>query len=205
MTYFGNQLIAVNTTTGVGSLIGPLSTPMSPLRPGVGRQQPLHVRLDRRRSRRINTATGATQATFNIGLRPGALLGQGGLAFQNGSVGFLTSALDPSTLTNANDLYRFDIGTGKSTLIAHTAVALEAIAFNAGGVLYGLGKADGLGGDGNLYTINTANGTMTLVGNVGVPIGSPTGGLWFGANGTLYATLDDALLPSTPRPAWPPR
>jgi hypothetical protein len=138
--------------------------------------------------RQLNTTTAATQATYSIGLSPGALLGQGGLAFQSSTVGFLTSALDPSTFNTVNDLYSFNIATGKSTLIAHTSDTLEALAFNAYGVLYGLGKDDG-----NLYTINTTTGAMSLVGNVGVSVFGDTGGLSFSSNGTLYATINDAL------------
>jgi len=108
-------------------------------------------------------------ATINIGLAPGALAGQGGLAFQSSTAGFLTSALDPTTSNPFNSLYRFDISTGKSTLLTGTTDTLEALAFGAGGTLYGLGK-----GDGTLYTVNTNSGALTLVGNVGFGVGSPT-------------------------------
>jgi outer membrane protein assembly factor BamB len=87
-----------------------------------------------------------------------------------------------------NDLYRFDLSTGTSKLIAHTADTIEALAFGPGGTLYALGKLDG-----NLYTIDPTTGSMMLIGNVGISIGSPTGGLGFSPDGTLFATLDDKL------------
>ena len=139
----------------------------------------------------LDLATGATLATYSIGIGP--VLGQGGLAFQSSNVGFLTSALDPTTLDPVNDLYRFDLSTGTSVLLGHTADTLEALAFSSAGTLYGLGKLDG-----NLYTIDPTNGSMTLVGNVGISVGSPTGGLTFGPDGTLYATLDDKLYTLNP-------
>jgi hypothetical protein len=188
VTFFGDQLITIDTTTGLGSVVGNLSTPMSPFGLAFGGGNLYSFDSTNDVITQISTATGGTQSTYNIGLTPGQLLGQGGLAFQNATVGFLTSALDPSTFNTVNDLYMFNIATGKSTLIAHTADTLEALAFSSTGVLYGLGKNDG-----DLYTVNTTTGAMALVGNVGVSIGSPTGGLAFAPNGTLYATLDDAL------------
>ncbi len=186
VTFLGNQLITIDTTTGAGTLVGPLSTPISPfgLSDVGGKLYTFDSNADV--IRQLNPSTGGTLASFNIGVGP--VLGQGGLAFQNSTVGFLTSALDPTTLAPVNNLFRFDISTGMSTLVAHTADTLEALAFAPGGTLYGLGKNDG-----NLFTIDTTTGAMMLVGNVGVTVGSPTGGLAFGPDGSLFATLDDVL------------
>lgn len=186
VTFLKNELIAVDTTTGVGSLVGPLTGNVAPF--GLANSGNRIFTFDSTADviRQINTATGGTLATFNVGIGP--VLGQGGLAFQNANVGFLTSALDPVTLNPANDLYRFDIAAGTSALVGHTAPTLEALAFSPDGKLYGLGKLDG-----NLYLVNPANAATTLVGNTGVAVGNPTGGLTFGFNGVLYATLDDKL------------
>ncbi len=186
VTYFDNQLISINTTTGIGTLTGPLSTPVSPF--GLANVNGNLYTFDSNAGviTQLNPTTGATVATYNIGIGP--VLGQGGLAFQNSTVGFLTSALDPTTYNPVNDLYRFDLATGTSQLIAHTSDTLEALAFGPNNMLYGLGKLDG-----NLYVINPDTGAMSLVGNVDVNVGSPIGGLTFGPNGTLYATLDDTL------------
>lgn len=186
VTFFDNQLISIDTTTGIGTLIGPLSTTVSPF--GLANVNGNLYTFDSNADviTQLSSTTGATVATYSIGIGP--VLGQGGLAFQSSTVGFLTSALDPTTLNPVNDLYRFNLSTGTSQLIAHTSDTLEALAFGPNNMLYGLGKLDG-----NLYVIDPNTGATTLVGNVGVSIGSPTGGLTFGPDGTLYATLDDTL------------
>ncbi len=186
VTLFDNQLISINTTTGTGTLVGSLSTSELPY--GLASANNNLYTFDSTADviRQLNPATGATQATLPIGIPP--VLGQGGLAFQSSTVGFLTTALNPTTFNVANHLYRFNISTGTSTLVGSTSDTLEAIAFSPGGTLFGLGKNDG-----NLYTVNPATAALALVGNVGVSIGSPTGGLTFGPNGTLFATLDDSL------------
>ncbi len=191
VTLFDNQLITIDTGTGTGTLVGSLSTSELPY--GLAMIGNNLYTFDSAADviRQLNPATGATQATFPIGIPP--VLGQGGLAFQTSTVGFLTTALNPTTFNVANDLYRFNISTGTTTLVGTTSDTLEAIAFSGGGTLYGLGKNDG-----NLYTVNPATAALTLVGNVGVSIGSPTGGLTFGPTGVLYATLDDSLYTLNP-------
>ena len=186
VTLLDNQLISIDPTSGNGTLIGPLSTTMGPF--GLANVNGTFYTFDSNADdiARLDPATGATLSTYNIGIGP--VLGQGGLAFQSSTVGFLTSALDPTTLSPINALYRFDISSGSSSLIAHTSDTLEAIAFAPNGVLYALGKLDG-----NLYTVDLSTGLLTLVGNVGISIGSPTGGLTFAPDGTLFATLDDKL------------
>ena len=190
VTYFGDQLISVDPTTGAGTAVGTLSTPSASY--GLAGVDGKLYTFDSNADviRQVDPSTAGTVATYNIGLMPGALLGQGGLAFQSGTVGYLTSALDPTTFAPANSLYRFDISTGQSVNIAPggTSDTLEALAFAPNGTLYGLGKLDG-----DLYKVSTATGALTLVGNVGFNVGSPIGSLAFGPDGVLYATLDDAL------------
>ncbi len=186
VTLIGNQLIGVDTNTGLGALVGPLTGNVAPFGLSGFNNQLYTFDSTADVIRQINTATGATQATYNIGMGP--VLGQGGLAFQSSTVGYITSALDPATFNYSNNLYQFNLSTGTSTLITHTADTLSAIAFSSNGTLYGLGQLDG-----NLYTINTANGAMTTIGNVGLSIGSTVNSLAFSSGGTLYATIDDAL------------
>ena len=186
VTLLDNQLISIDPATGNGTLIGPLSTSVGPF--GLADVNGKFYTFDSSADviTRLDPFTGSTVSSYSIGIGP--VLGQGGLAFQSSTVGFLTSALDPTTLNPVNDLYRFDISSGTSSLIAHTSDTLEAIAFGPGGVLYALGKLDG-----NVYTVDPTTGVLTLVGNVGISIGSPTGGLTFAPDGTLFATLDDKL------------
>ncbi len=186
VTLIGNQLIAVDTATGAGALVGPLTGNVAPFGLAGFNNQLYTFDSTADVIRQISTTSGATLNSYNINV--GSVLGQGGLAFQTSTVGYLTTALDPATFNPANNLYRFDLATGSTTLISQTADTLASIAFAANGTFYGLGKLDG-----NLYRIDSTSGAMDLVGNVGVAIGSPVGALTFGTNGTLYATLDDAL------------
>ncbi len=187
VTLVGNRLITVDTTTGAEALVGPLGAPLSPY--GLASVGGNLYTFDSNQDviRQIDPTSGNIRATIGIGLQPGSVLGQGGLAFQSGTVGFLTSAIDPTTFSQANDLYRFDLSTGTSVPVSQTAHTLESIAFGPGGVLYGLGKLDG-----NLDTVDPTNGALNLVGNVGVTLGSPVGAISF-SGGTLFATLDDSL------------
>ena len=186
VTLIGNQLISVDTTTGGASLVGSLTGNVAPFGLAGFNNQLYTFDSTADVIRQISTSTGATLNSYSIGVGP--VLGQGGLAFQTATTGFLTTALDPNTFNDANNLYRFDLTTGTTTLISQTADTLSSLAFAANGTLYGLGQ-----GDGNLYTLNPLNGAMTLVGNAGISIGSPVGALTFGTNGTLYGTFDDAL------------
>lgn len=196
VTFLDNQLITVDPATGLGTQVGPL---------GGGNVQPFGLAsadgqlytFDSVAGNvlRIDPATGSTLASTSVGLP--AVLGQGGFALQAGGVGFLTSSLDPTTLDPINALYRFDLGAGTSSLVANTPAPLEALAFDPSGTLFGLGKLDG-----NLYRFtDLATGALTLVGNVGVDVGSPVGALTFDAGGTLFATLDDKLYTLDPTTA----
>ena len=186
VTLQDNQLISLNTTTGVGTLVGPLSAPLTPN--GLASVNGQLYTFDAGSSaiERINIANGNIAQSYNIGLGP--VLGLGGMAFQNSTIGFLTSSLDPNTFMPANDLYSFNIASGTSSLIAHTSDTIGALAFSSSGILYGLGQLDG-----ELYSISTTTGATTLIGNVGVDDGNPVSSLAFNSSGQLFATIDDSL------------
>jgi len=187
VTYYDNQLIKIDTTTGVGSLVGNLSTNVGAfgLSQYNGNLYTFDSTLDR--VAQINSTTGATMADINVGIGP--VLGQGGMAIRSDGIGFLTSALDPSTFNPVNDVFSFNLATGKSTLLSTspTGPTLAGLAF-LGNTLYGLGKLDGM-----LYTVNQSTGLATAVGSLGYLPGNPFESLSAGPGGTLYATLDDRL------------
>jgi len=192
VSFATSQLFSVDTATGQGTLIGPLGGPTNgPVSPfglaAVGNQLFTFDSVTDQ-IRLLDPTNGSFQRSFDIGIGP--VLGQGGLAFQNSTVGFLTSTLDATSpdLTPMNNLFRFDIASGTSTRVGLTSAPIEALAFGPDGTLFGLGKLNG-----NLYRIDTTTGATTLVGNTGVDVGSPIGALSFGPNGTLFATLDDKL------------
>ena len=85
--------------------------------------------------------------------------------------------------TDGAHLYLIDKATGVANLIGpHGAVefAIGAIAFDAGGVLYGISLTDAA----QLYTINVTNGAATAIGPLGVGFVFE-GGLTFDSTGRL--------------------
>ncbi len=185
LTFFDNQLLSINTTTGAGSLIANLNQSVT----GYGlafRGSSLYTfdpTLDR--IREINVMTGAVGAGINIGV--GNLTGEGDLAFRSDGIGFLSSALAPD-FSLSNDLFRFDLGAGTSTRIGTTSVVLDAMAF-FGSTLYAIGQE----GTPSLYIVNQTNASLTMVGSLGLQLGSPFSALTVGMNGMLFAALDDRL------------
>ena len=192
VTYIDDQLISINAATGLGTQIGALTPGASPsgLAFSGGSLYTFDTTSDR--LLQINTSTGATLASLDIGVNNA--FGEGGLAFNGAGQGFLSSPLDNS-FNATNALYQFTPGGGPATLVGATSDSLAGLTFGAGGVLYGLGK-----GDGNLYTINPANAASTLVGNIGVgpdpnggvPSLSPISALTFSGGG-LFASINDQL------------
>lgn len=153
----------------------------------------------------LNAATGATVASFNVGLSGiTGPIAPGGLAISSSGRAFLAVPLANSSLTSPSSaLFVFSSTGGPALSLGRTNDLLSSLAFSADDTLYGLGK-----GDGQLYTINTADARATLVGNLGsltvpdpfnpgatttTPIDAdPIGALGF-SGGTLYAAADGNL------------
>ncbi|HEY0370288.1 MAG TPA: hypothetical protein VGC85_11875, partial [Chthoniobacterales bacterium] len=100
---------------------------------------------------------------------------------------FLVSALNANAQPT-NDFYSFDVTNGTSQRLGSTSVAIDALAFDSSGKLYGLAK-----GDSSLYVIDQGSGATSVVGDLGITPGSPIGAMAFGPNGVLYASIDDRL------------
>ncbi len=185
ITYFSNQLIATDPTSGAGTLTGTFSNTTS----GYGiasRYGRLYTfNPNTQKIVEINPATGALANSINIGVTN--LQGEGDLAFRGDGTGFLASALHKDG-SIANDLYSFDPVAGTSQRVATTSGAIDAMAFDSNNNLYALGQDDT-----NLYTLNPSTGVMTVVGPLGVALSSPFAGMTFGPNGTLYAAINDQL------------
>jgi hypothetical protein len=184
-TFFGNQLFAIDDTTGAGTLIGGFGSTVSPY--GIATYSNVLYTFDPNNNRilPVNPNTGMAGPPINIGVTN--LQGEGDLAFSTDGVGFLASALTPDG-SMANDLYAFDVTTGSSYRIGTTDESIDALAFDTNNVLYALGQDDE-----NLYTVNQSNGEMSYVGYLGVEINSPFSGMTFGPDGTLYAAINDQL------------
>jgi hypothetical protein len=185
LTFFSNQLIAVNPTNGAGSLVGPLNATISGygIASRYGRLYTFNPNTDQ--IVEINPATGALGNSINIGTTN--MVGEGDLAFRSDGVGFLVSALHTNGSV-AFDVYTFDVIGGTSHWIGNSGGPVDALAFDSNNTLYALGQ-DGT----NLYTMNQNNGTMTVVGPLGVALSSPFAAMTFGPDGTLYAAINDQL------------
>jgi hypothetical protein len=185
VTFYDNQLIDISSSTGAATLVGNLSSNESAygLATYAGKLYTFDSNADR--VLQLSPTSGQTVASFNVGIGP--VLGQGGFTFSNTGTGFLASILDPSTDNVVNDLYKFTLGSTSPTLL-HTTVSLGALAFGSNGVLYALGKSDGM-----LYSVDTTTGATTALASLNYSAGSPFESLMAGPGGLLYATLDDRL------------
>lgn len=216
LTLFGvnfasNELVSINPATGAATIVGSFGE--TTFATGLG------VRNDRLfifdqvddRIREVNKISGELVSSIDIGV--GDLNGEGALAFRpSDGVGFLASPLNADN-EPSNDFFMFAIaanGTaGTSVRLGSTGVAIDAMAFNSQGTLYGIGQADG-----TLYTINTTTGATTALGPVAplkdatgatVPKNSPIAGMTFGTPNPdmgnveeIYAAIDDRLYIVTP-------
>lgn len=196
ITFFGNQLVSVDASTGVGRVVGSLGETANPY--GIAARNGRLYTFDQVTNsiREINKIDGTFTREINIGTT--GLQGEGDLAFRPADgVGFLVSALNSSSQPT-NDFYTFTIddttNVGASVRLGTTGVPIDALAFDANGTLYGIGQADA-----TLYTINQTTGQATAVGSLGIPANSPIAGMTFSPassgspNGDLYAAIDDRL------------
>jgi hypothetical protein len=179
---FGNELITIDTATGAGTLIGPLSSNMRAFGLGVtgGKLYAYDQVADLLRE--LNPATGATVNSIDLGL--GDLTGEGGLDFRSDGVGFLNETAGASSA-----VFRFTIAPGSGVLVGGEGVAgIDGLAFSASDALFALGQTP----QDNLYTVNQATGALTLIGPTGVAGSNFLGGLDF-LGSTLYAVINDSL------------
>lgn len=128
----------------------------------------------------INQTTGVGTLVGN----PSPPGGISGIDFGTGGLLFGTTV----TSSGASNLLTIDPVTGALiNNIGSIGISIGDLAFDrTSGVLYGIrSNADSQGLGGNLYTINTATGAATLVGDTGAGAG---GGIAFTNDGRLYQT-----------------
>ncbi|MEO6875901.1 MAG: PEP-CTERM sorting domain-containing protein [Opitutaceae bacterium] len=188
LSFFDNQLISIDTTTGAGTIVG-TGLGVNALGYGIAyRGAQLYTYnsvLDR--IQQIDTTSGLIASTIDIGV--GNLTGEGDLTFRSDGIGFLSTVFKNGSSTPTNDLYTFNIATNSSTHIGTTGdVSINGLAF-IGGTLYGVSKD----AQPSLYTINQTNGNLSLVGSLGVDMNSPFLGLSARSGGGLYTSVDDRL------------
>ena len=191
ITWFSNELIVIDPATGTARSVGSLGETVFAY--GIAARDGKLYTFDQvnNRIREINLVTGGLTSEIDVGLS--GLAGEGDLTFRSSDgVGFLVSNLNDAAQPTM-DLYTFDVVTRTSLKIGTLNVAIDALAFDSGGTLYGLGQ-----GDATLYTINTTTALATAVGTLGIDMNSPISGMTFAPtapNGTedLYASIDDRL------------
>jgi hypothetical protein len=186
------QLITINTTTGSGTAVGTLDSPMASY--GLAALNGNLYTYDQVASPnlvlQIDPTTGHTLGSTDIGT--GVLIGEGDIAFRSDGTGFLYG--------DGSKFFSFDLAAGTSTLINTGSFLFDGLAFSGGGVLFGLSQGFGApNGQSSLYTINTTTGAVSLVGALNVPAAATEllGGLAFAPDGTLYAELSDGTTSST--------
>lgn len=180
------QLMTINTVTGLGTAVGHLSTGMGPFDLAVrgGKLYTFDQMADR--VTELNPLTGATLDTINVGL---SFFGEGGLAFQADGIGFVIGG---NRIDSNAKLYSFDITTLNSVFIKD-AIYTDGLAFSANGTLYALSQGPTKGDIKELYTVAPGTGVYTLVGSTGIVNSNTVGGLAFRADGTLFAAMNSNL------------
>ena len=197
ITYFKSELIKIDPTTGVGTLVmnigaDELGYGLTTYNGGLYTFSATTNTIDQ-----LSTVDGRVISQTQIGLTN--LAGEGDVVIADTGIGFLASAFD-STGAATHPLYRFDVTTGVSVELGQTEVVLDGLALDnkTPQTLYALGQGDSGVLDPasvgtSLFTVNQATGALTPVGMIGVPQNSPIAGLTFSTDGTLYASIDDKL------------
>jgi hypothetical protein len=185
LTYFDNQLIKIDGATGTGTLIGTLDQNVNGYGLATSGTGLYTFNPNNDEIQRIDPATATVAQTYSIGVSN--TLGEGDLAFSSNGAGFLASSLN-ADFTPANDLFRFDVTTGTSTLLAHTSVTLNGLAF-VGNTLFGLSKDE----NPDLYIVDQSTGDLSLVGSLGIDAGSPIAALAANGQGGLVGVINDRL------------
>ncbi|MBI1922957.1 PEP-CTERM sorting domain-containing protein [Candidatus Poribacteria bacterium] len=183
ITFFNQELITIDPTTGAGTLVGPLDPLMKPF--GLAARGSELYTYDQTAGVvvKLDPASGATIATIDVGIKT---RGEGSIAFRSDGIGFLTQSVGL-----VGTLWSFDITVPSATQITSAGglnPSIDGLDFNGSNVLYGLRQSPI-----ELYTINQITGVTTLVGDTGLDSFSDLGGLAFRSNGMLYAAINDGI------------
>lgn len=188
VTFFDNELIEINPTTGEGTLIAALSTPVSAYGIAFRGNSLYTFSPDTDSIHTIDTSTGLVGSAIDINV--GNLTGEGDLAFRSDGIGFLSTVFSDDTFTPRNDLFTFDVAAGTSTRIGSTSVAIDGLVF-VGNTLYALEQGD-LAAP-SVYIVNQSNGDLSEVGPLGISGNSLFSALAIMTGGSVYAAVDDQL------------
>src|ERR1035438_7669597 len=196
------QLIAINTSTGAGTLIGQLDkvnltgwgdTPLIAL--GIGARGEKLYSYDEfppqlEQPALVIQVDPATGHTVGSSIDPGNMRQyiEGDFTFRpSDGLGFI-SALNLATLPS--QLVSIDITAPSHTIIGGLSKHMDGLAFDNNNVLYGINESDVNNGVVSLWTIDQATAALTLVGPLGVGANENIAGLAFDSSGTLFATIN---------------
>ncbi len=174
-----NQLITLNTTTGMGTLVAPISNTLGNVTEIEFRNDGVLFGATGGGNAEIVTINPTTGVATLVGIHPfGAV---NGLDFDAGGI-LLGSFLNPGIST---DLVTVNQTTGVLTTIGviFPVDQVPGLTFDPTGVLFGVAHSNG---PSSLYTINPATGVPTLVGPIGF---SNVGTIEFGPGGVLYGGI----------------
>ncbi len=190
------QLLTIDTSTGLGTSVGNLDTNMAAY--GLGTRNGNLYAYDQIANmiRQLDPLTAHTLNTIDIGA--GDMQGEGGLAFRSDGIGFLSTAcVDGGPCTFP--LLSFDITVPSSTIIGTLSPFMDGLDFNSAGILYGISQAQANSGQTHeLYTINQTTGVTTLIGNTGITDNDGLSGLAFRSDGVLFTEINDSLYTINP-------
>ena len=161
VTYFDSQFLSVDGASGTAAQTGQLNGGVQA--DGLASYNGSYYTFDTATNSllTLDPSTGSTLSSVSVSI-PGAVA-PGGLAISQSGLAFLAVPLTSSPQNApASTLYAFNLTGGGALKVGTTNDLLSSLAFGPNDTLYGLGK-----GDGQLYTINTANGSGTLVGSLG--------------------------------------
>src|SRR5581483_2178538 len=187
------QLITIDTSTGVGTLVTPVAAPLSDMNPfGIAFRGANLYAWDQNKQmvRELNPATGTEIAAnaLGLGICGSVVIGEGDIAFDKNGFGYLSPVQG-----FFNRLVRFDLGLAPLTPNSTSKTmspGMDGLAFNSAGKLFGLRA----GGGTELYLIdpNTSPTTAltSLIGSTGISLPSATrAGLAFDASDNLFAAV----------------
>ncbi len=178
-----SKLIAIDTTTGVGTLVGTLDDSI----PSDIATSAAKVFIYDQASnllKEVDPLTAATKSAVDLGID---LTAEGGMTFRSDGLGFLSNG-GPGDSTA---LISFNVQPPSSLPITGAGdltPGMDGLAFSPDGVLFGLAQDSA-----SLYTINQTSGATTLVGSLGISKAHGLGGLAFRSDGTLFGVIDDQL------------
>jgi PEP-CTERM motif len=203
LTFTDHRLIKIDTAnTAASVLVGPVAGIFGSELGAFGNslyafdQGDPNINRDRDTFRRIDPLTALTlsptadnTATINTGQMN--VIGEGGMSFQSADVAFLSeSGGIPGALFSCGNMATNPLNPNCSKVGVLT-IAMDGLAFDAGGVLYGLSQSPVGTSQPSLYTIDPLTAAETLIGSTGL-LGDDLAGLTF-ADGLLYAAIGSNL------------